>query len=168
MVWLDRLWRLLAIAVFWGLPGDFDFGRCCCLGFCVSFTGCFRVVRGRFCARWFLSASANIPACSRGWVFIALSFCGIEAVWRVAYVTCFALASCCLANSAFSSKQNLFVFSRFCLCSPTVLLATMRISRGFSSGSRGFVSVIIARSFFVTTVFFGYQYLSILCGGSSS
>ena len=57
-----------------------------------------------------------------------------------------------------SSQQNFLVFSWFLLYSPTILLATVCISRGFCSGVTdcfiGFFSVIVARSFFLITVFF--------------
>ena len=52
-----------------------------------------------------------------------------------------------------SSKQNFLIFSGFRLYSPTVLHATIWISRGFVSG-KGVGSVAITRSLFLITVFF--------------
>ena len=78
-------------------------------------------------------------------------------VWLVPLAVC----SC----SVFSSKQNFLIFSWLCLYSPTVLHATICIRRGFSSGSRGIVSVTIAESFFLITVFFRLSVSSVIVWG---
>ena len=123
-------------------------------------------VHGLLCARWFFLAIAATSACPSGCELMTFPVCGIVVVCSGADLACLALASCCIACSAFSSKQIFLIFSWFLLYSPTVLHTTICIRRGIGSSSRGIVSVTMARSFSLITVFFRLSVSSVIvCGG---
>ena len=86
--------------------------------------------------------------------------------WGLFVVGCFPIATdvlFCLVGLA-SSKQNFLIFSWFLLFSSIFLHATMWIKRGFVSGN-GLVSVAIAMSFFLITVFFlNGESIVMICG----
>ena len=156
----------------WGFQGDLFLGACwrCC--FWGGFDVAFFVARWRFWACWFLLAMATMSACPIGLVSIALRlgpgwFCCVAVCCNGAFRCCFAMSSCCLARAVFSSKQNFLIFSWLRLYSPTVLHATICISLGLGSGSgsRGFVSVTMAKSFLLITVFFRLSVSNVIVWG---
>ena len=75
----------------------------------------FFAARCLLCTCWFLLAIATSSECPRGWVLMTLWlgpgwFRGIGADCSGVARVSFALASCCLARAAFSSKQNFLIF----------------------------------------------------------
>ena len=165
VLWVS-LWRFFSHCGLCWLPGDF-FVACRFCGFGPCLVCCEVVVRGRFCALWFFRAIATTSSCPMVWVLMMLDGCGGPDCWRGSDLDCTALAWSCLAFSAFSSKQNFLIFSWFRLYSPTALHATICISLGLGSGSlsRGFVSVTMAKSFLLITVFFRLSVSSVIVWG---
>ena len=167
MAWLGVSLRLLASGFFWGSPGTLTF-----------------VV-----AAWVFVAASRVVSVRYGVSFVPVGFCAqvptIEHVQRAVYLSRSECAELglfvegrtllvwpsllvALLVRPYLLNKTFFIFSWFPLYSPTVLHATMCISRCFCSGLRGFVSVTMARSFFLITVFFRLSVSSVIVSGSNS